>query len=57
MIHLVAINTGPRKWTITTSDMREKYELPKVLVPQHLKDDQSIQNWLKGAIEEKEPEK
>ena len=32
MIHLVAIQTSPGVWTITTSDMVEKYEIPSISV-------------------------
>ena len=32
MIHLVAIQTSPGVWTITTSDVVEKYERPDKLI-------------------------
>ena len=58
MIHLIAIQTSPGVWTITTSDMVEKHDRPNKLIQKmresgkEWKEDQP--HW--SVIYDKEPE-
>ena len=54
MIHLVAIQTSPGVWTITSSDMVEKYEHPDKLIKKMRESGSEDQpHW--SVIYEKEP--
>ena len=52
MIQLCAIKVAPRKWVITTTDMRDKYviALPPISIPKYLVEQAKIQNWLKDVM-------
>lgn len=47
VIHLIAIATSPGVWTITTSDMREKYERPDKLIT---KMRESGREWIEDGL-------
>ena len=55
MIHLVAIKTAPRRYTITTSDVRDKYAHLKAPGHAYMADRRKFESLLKNEI--KRPDK